>query len=134
MTNCIDKYSMEIQKSHVMDWVLEDTSDCELINYSQWRSEATTPGWEFTCKFHILPTNSILLVNLPTIFNKLTDRTCSFNHFFLVYPSFAHPQLATPPIKVCSLSWDVCCHGIAFNVAQVASIIETLKRTFRVTI
>ena len=72
---------MEIQKSHVMDWVLEDTSDCELINYSQWRSEATTPGWEFTCKFHILPTNSILLVNLPTIFNKLTDRTCSFNDF-----------------------------------------------------
>ena len=35
---------MEIQKSHVMDWVLEDTSDCELVNYSQWRSEATTPG------------------------------------------------------------------------------------------
>ena len=32
-------------------------------------------GGVFTCKFYILPTNSILLVNLPTI-------ASSFNHFF----------------------------------------------------
>ena len=55
-----------------------------------WRSEATTSGGVFICKFHILPTNSILLVKLPTIFNEFTDRTRSFNHFFcyiLVLPT-----------------------------------------------
>ena len=59
-------------------------------HHNQWRSEATTSGGVFTCKFHILPTNSILLVNLPTIFNKFTDRTRSFNRFFcftLVLPT-----------------------------------------------
>ena len=47
-------------------------------------------GGVFICKFHILPTNSILLVKLPTIFNKFTDRTRSFNRFFcyiLVLPT-----------------------------------------------
>ena len=58
-----------------------------------WRSEATTSGGGggvFICKFQILPTNSILLVKLPTIFNKFTDRTRSFNRFFcyiLVLPT-----------------------------------------------
>ena len=56
-----------------------------------WRSKATTSGGGGSyVSFHILPTNSILLVNLPTIFNKFTDRTRSFSHFFcytLVLPT-----------------------------------------------
>ena len=59
--------------------------------YAKWCSEATTSGGVFTCKFHILLTNSILLVNLPTIVNKFTNRTCSFNNFFyhlLIYFGF----------------------------------------------
>ena len=56
-------------------------------------------GGVFTCNFYILPTNSILLVNLPTIVKF-------FQSFFLFYPGFTDeshktggcrtPPLATP--------------------------------------